>query len=161
MATTPSDGEKHDNEGLYAFADQMSARKKEIETRFLRGAETTDPDLYLPDRYEVLTGLVARSLRLLEGAIRSPLLWTDEYGTPLLRSIIEAKIVFHWLIARHDQALFEAFKDYGRGHLKLLALHVRDYLSTMEEPPPALVEYAEALGGTQTRNRARSSRTST
>jgi hypothetical protein len=143
--TAPSEKEKHDNEGLYAFADRMSARKKEIESRFLRGAETTDPDLYSPDRYEVLTGLVARSLRLLEGVIRSPLLWTDEYGTPLLRSIIETKIVLHWLVARGDQALFEAFKDYGRGHLKLLALHVRDYLSAMEEPPAALVEYAEAL----------------
>ena len=146
MTTPPSDGEKHDDEELYAFADQMSARKKEIESRFLRGAETTDPDLYSPDRYEVLTGLVARSLRLLEGAIRSPLLWTDEYGTPLLRSIIETKIVLHWLIKRQDQALFEAFKDYGRGQLKLLALHVRDYLASMEEPPAALVEYAEALG---------------
>lgn len=145
-ATPPSDSDKHDNEALYTFADQMSAQRKEIEDRFLRGAETTDPDLYSPDRYEVLTGLVARSLRLLEGAIRSPLLWTDEYGTPLLRSIIEAKIVLHWLIKRQDQALFEAFKDYGRGHLKLLALHVRDYLATMEESPPALVEYAEALG---------------
>lgn len=144
--TAPSAGAKRDNDGLYAFADQMSARKKEIESRFLRGAETTDPDLYSPDRYEVLTGLVARALRLLEGAIRSPLLWTDEYGTPLLRSIIETKIVLHWLITRQDQALFQAFKDYGRGHLKLLALHVRDYLSTMDEPPAALVEYAEVLG---------------
>lgn len=143
---TSRESEKHDHEALLAFADKLTERKKEIDARFLHGAQTIDPDLYSPDRYEVLTGLVARSLRLLEGAIRSPLLWTDEYGTPLLRSIVESKIVLHWLIARKDQALFEAFKDYGRGHLKLLALHVRDYLSTMDDPPRALVQYAEALG---------------
>jgi hypothetical protein len=143
---TTIDDEKHDHEGLRAFAETLKTRKTELETRFLEKAQRTDPDLYLPDRFEVLTGLVARSLRLLAGAIQSPLLWTDEYGTPLLRSIVEAKIVFHWLVARNDASLFTAFKEYGRGHLKLLALHVREYLSTMNTPPPALVEYAEALG---------------
>lgn len=143
---TTTDDQQHDHEGLRAFAESLKTRKTELETRFLDKAQRTDPDLYLPDRFEVLTGLVARCLRLLEGAVQSPLLWTDEYGTPLLRSIVEAKIVFHWLVARNDAALFTAFKDYGRGHLKLLALHVRDYLSSMDTPPPALVEYAEALG---------------
>jgi hypothetical protein len=126
--------EEHDEEGRRTFAETLTARKKAIESRFLKKAETTDPDLFSPDRYEVLTGIAARSLRLLEGAISSPLLWTDEYGTPLLRSIIEAKIVFHWLVARDDTALFTAFKEYGRGHLKLLALHARDYLSSMTAP---------------------------
>lgn len=116
-----------------------------IRARFESTALRVDPDLYEPDRYEVLTGIAARAIRLVEGAIASPLLWTDEYGSAVMRSIVEAKIVIRWLALKNDPTLFEQFKNYGRGKLKLLKLHAEEYLDSLDDPPDTLVEYVEHL----------------
>jgi uncharacterized protein DUF5677 len=99
-----------------------------ISDEFLRAASATDPDVYFPDRYEVLVGLASRGIRLARLLGVHPLAWTPEIGTPILRAVLEGLIVARWLIRKNDAALYTKFKDYGRGHLKLQKLHMEDIL---------------------------------
>jgi uncharacterized protein DUF5677 len=75
----------------------------------------------------------------------APLLWTDEYGASLLRSVIEAKILIRWLEHKSDPALYTKFKDYGRGRLKLLKLHTEEYIDALDDAPEHLAAYLEHL----------------
>lgn len=104
-----------------------------------------DPDLYNPDRYEVLTGLAARAIRQAHTAVRTPVLWTSDLGSWLLRSSVETKIVMAWL----EQAggdIYAGYKDYGRGRLKLLKLHVERYIEEQGDAvDPAVHDYLETL----------------
>lgn len=123
------------------------ARKvvEELRTDFQHLAETTDPDLYDPDRYEVLTGLVGRVLRYLGVFAGYPPLWTMEHGAPLLRTLIETRIVFRYIEQSDDSEIFGKFKAYGMGKLKLLKLHYEDVIDKAEDPPAELVAYVEYL----------------
>lgn len=108
-------------------------------------AETTDPDLYSPDRYEVLTGLVGRVLRYLGVFSGYPPLWTMEHGAPLLRTLIETRIVFRYIVQSDDVEVFSRFKAYGMGKLKLLKLHYEDVIDKTEVPSDELLAYVEYL----------------
>lgn len=108
-------------------------------------AETTDPDLYNPDRYEVLTGLVGRVLRYLGVFSGYPPLWTMEHGAPLLRTLIESRIVFRYIVQSDDEEIFSKFKAYGMGKLKLLKLHYEDVIDKTHVPPDELLAYVEYL----------------
>lgn len=120
-------------------------RCDQLRQRFEKVALRVDPDLYEPDRHEVLTGIAARVMRLVEGAAGAPLLWTDEYGASLMRSVIEAKILIRWLEHKSDLALYTRFKDYGRGRLKLLKLHTEEYVDSLDDVPDHLAAYLEHL----------------
>lgn len=128
---------------------EMKADIKALHGRFLQLADTTDPDIFNPDRYEVLTGIVARVLRYLNVYIGYPALWTMEHGAPLLRSVVEARIIIRYLaVADVDSDIFRRFKAYGMGRLKLLKLHFEEYLAAEQDPHEdmiAYVEYLEAL----------------
>lgn len=102
-------------------------RAEALKERFLASAFAADPDLYIPDRHEVLTGLVNRQVRAVEAMASMPLFWSVEHGAPLIRGLVEARILAKWLMHKNDQTLYERFKDYGRGHLKLHVLHLREY----------------------------------
>lgn len=102
-------------------------RVEALKERFLESVFAADPDIYSPDRHEVLTGLVNRQVRAVEAMASMPLFWSVEHGAPLIRGLVEARIVAKWLMHKNDQALYERFKDYGRGHLKLHVLHLREY----------------------------------
>lgn len=123
-------------------------RLDELTERFLSKSRSVDPDLYSPDRHEVLTGLVYRQLRTLSIMVNYPALWTMEHGSAMIRSVLEARIVVKWLLHRNDPALFARFEDYGRGRLKLLKLHLEEYRDSLETPPEGLdeqIEYFDAL----------------
>ena len=130
---------------LSEVVEHFATQTKEIRESFNGIALKVDPDLYAPDRYEVLTGITARAVRLVEGAVGSPRLWTDEYGAGVLRSLVEAKILVKWLDLKDDPELYTRFKDFGRGRLKLLMLHTRDYIDTLDEVPEHLAEYLAHL----------------
>lgn len=118
----------------------LSARMDETWGRFMAIAVQADPDLYAPDRWEVLSGITARALRSVHSAIVSPARWTLEHLAPDLRALSEALIVFRWLEHKRDPALFTRFKDFGRGHLKLLKLHWDDYAESFGDEVPAEVQ---------------------
>lgn len=130
---------------LTEVVEQFADGVRTIRERFNETALKVDPDLYAPDRYEVLTGITARAVRLVEGAVGSPRLWTDEYGAGVLRSLIEAKILVKWLDNKDDPQLYTRFKDFGRGRLKLLMLHTREYADALDEVPDHLAEYLAHL----------------
>lgn len=119
-----------------------------LEEKFLEAQRSADPDLYFPDRHEVLSGITYRHLRAVEMMVRFPGYWTTEHGSPTLRNLVESRIVLKWLIKQDDSELYRKFKDYGRGRLKLLLLHLREYCDGMENPSQELldqVEYLDAL----------------
>jgi len=134
-----------DRDAASAIFSGLRKSSADLRARFEEVALRVDPDLYAPDRYEVLTGITARVLRLVDGAVTSPLLWASEYGAGLIRSIIEAKILVRWLGAKNDDALYTRFKSYGRGKLKLLKLHTEEYLDSLDEVPEHLDDYLERL----------------
>ncbi len=125
--------------------EALQGQAQAIHRRFLEVAQTADPDLYSPDRFEVLTGITAASIRAVAGASRTPLLWSAEHGVPILRSIVESLIVLRWLVKRDDPSMFRRFKDYGVGRLKLLKLHLQEYLDAQDEPSEELQAYADYL----------------
>jgi hypothetical protein len=143
-ASAPSTSE-HDStnvaEVFHEFRDASSALLNQFESVALR----VDPDLYAPDRYEVITGIAARVVRLVAAATDAPLLWTDEYGAGLMRSVVEAKILIRWLEHKSDPGLYAKFKEYGRGRLKLLKLHTEEHADSLNEVPDHLAAYLEHL----------------
>jgi hypothetical protein len=124
-----------DREQVAAVLRNFKELASGLRVRFEQAALRTDPDLYEPDRHEVLTGIVARVIRLVDGTISAPLLWTDEYGASVMRSVVEAKILIRWLEHKADSELYTKFKDYGRGRLKLLKLHTEEYIDSLDEVP--------------------------
>jgi len=124
-----------------------TARKvvDELRSDFQKLAETADPDLYDPDRYEVLTGLVGRVLRYLGVFAGYPPLWTMEHGAPLLRTLVETRIVFRYIERSGDPDISSKFKAYGIGRLKLLKLHYEDVIDKTENPSPDFVAYVGYL----------------
>jgi hypothetical protein len=120
----------------------------ELSATFLSVARSVDPDLYTPDKHEVLTGIAYRAVRDLLVLINYPSLWTMEHGSSYVRSLVEARIVLKWLAHKDDPELYARFKAYGRGRLKLYKLHLEEYRDSMEDPPADLdsqIEYLEAL----------------
>ena len=132
-------------EQVHDIMSGLSQTTEELKSRFEEVALHVDPDLYVPDKYEVLTGLAARTVRLVQGALTSPLLWTDEYGAGLMRSVVEAKILIRWLGKKNDPTLYTKYKDYGRGRLKLLKLHLEAYIDAQVEVPAHLEDYLKHL----------------
>jgi hypothetical protein len=133
-------------EAAKSAIQEVIAEVRTLHERFVRLADVTDPDLYDPDRCEVLTGIVARVLRYLNVYVSYPSLWTMEHGAPLLRTVVEARIVVRYLAhAEPGTDLFHRFKAYGMGRLKLLKLHFEEYLAAEEDPHEDMVAYVDYL----------------
>lgn len=137
--------EEEDVDDLIELVNQAGSAAQELHDRFIQIASVTDPDLFNPDRYEVLTGLVGRILRHLPVLASHPASWTMEHGAAALRASVETRIVLKWLIAREDPEMYRRFKEFGRGRLKLLKLHAEDYVDSLAEPPDGLVAYVAYL----------------
>ncbi|WIG18395.1 DUF5677 domain-containing protein [Kocuria rosea] len=124
---------------------QWAGDVEALESKFLLAERSVEPDLYSPDRHEVLTGITYRHLRAVAMMVRFPGYWTMEHGSPTLRNLVESRIILKWLVKQDDPDLYGKFKDYGRGRVKLLLLHLREYRDEMEDPPQELVEQVEYL----------------
>lgn len=140
-------GEKADEAPeLRAMLSESLARVENAGRSFLDIAKATDPDLYAPDRYEVLTGIAMRAVRLVRATLATPVLWSEEFVLQMTRIVVEALIVMKWLIHENNQELYVKYKDYGRGRLKLLKLHSEEYLESLEDrAPDGLKTYIDFL----------------
>ncbi len=128
--------------------DSLRELREEMEalwTGFAELAKTTDPDLYSPHRFEVLTGLVGRVLRLVRTIAGYPLMWTMEHGAPVLRALVESRIIIRYLVAHDDPELYEKFRAYGVGHLKLLKLHMENFIDAAGEAGDGMKNYLELI----------------
>jgi len=131
---------------LAEFRRQVLDEATALWDRFSGIAGATDPDLMEPDRFEVLTGLVGRVLRQLFALVGDPNQWAMEHGAPVVRSLVEAQIVFEYLLDQEGSgSLYTKFKAYGNGRLKLLKLHLEEYVDAQEDPSSDVLEYLEYL----------------
>ncbi len=134
-------------EDMRNFRAEIQAVVDEVTTQFEQAQRGADPDLYDPDRNEVITGITARHVRAVDAMVRYPALWTDEQGTFVMRNLVEGRIVLRWLLHKGEPALFTKFKDYGRGHLKLQVLHLREYRDKLGKDGESLDDYLAYLEG--------------
>lgn len=140
--TEPDEGGR---QAFKTFQSDLLADVGAISDQFGRAQRNADPDLYSPHRNEVLTGITARHVRAVDAMVRYPALWADEQGTFVMRNLLEGRIVLRWLVHKDDPALYERFKDYGRGHLKLQVLHLREYRDKLGDDGEYLDAYLDYL----------------
>jgi hypothetical protein len=127
--------------------DTFRADYDALNGRFRHRADTTDPDIYSPARYEVLCGLTNRALRLSRALCSSPTLWESDYGLPLVRSILESLILIRWMAKKEgdEPLIYDAFQEHGRGSLKLYKLHLEEVVEKQEDPPEEMVKHLDAI----------------
>lgn len=143
-----------DHQSLDAYLSDLRQRSQRLWDDFFTVATTTDPDLYDPDRFEVLTGLIGRVVRYVQSFVLTPPMWTMEHGAPVLRALVETEILFKYLVAQESkEPLYAKFKAYGIGKIKLLKLHLEDHIATFDDPPEDLVSYVEYLSDVVNRDR--------
>jgi len=89
-------------------------------------------DLESPTSSEVRLGLASRELRLLSYLARNPMFWEYPVAEYVLRPMVDTRILVAWLIAKDDPGLYEKFKSFGAGRLKLRKLHLEDFVEAEE-----------------------------
>ena len=136
-----------DVEPLRQSQRELGQRAKELGDHFKELAKMSDPDLFAPDRHEVLTGIVARAMQLAFAVSRAPSLWSTAVGMPSVRSLVESLIVVRWMLATEaaDPTVYAQFKEYGRGQLKLFKLHMEEFAATLSDVPNDLAAYLDSL----------------
>jgi hypothetical protein len=129
--------------GPEALGDELGA----IWSDFLQRSAEVDPGVYDPDRYEVTTGLVAHGLRVAIAVVAHPGTWIGEFSAPLLRSLVEILINLAWLAIaeKTDAAIYAKFKDFGRGHAKLMKLHLEEAADRIPGGSETLEDLVESI----------------
>ena len=102
-------------------------------------------DLYEPVRDEVMLGLASRQVRLLRRFIEQPSGWTTERSPHTIRPMVDTRILAAWLVWKDDPELFERYKDFGQGKLKLLKLNFEEHIGDREGDDPSHKEYVAWL----------------
>lgn len=138
----PSSSSRADVE---AAIKRMAENLQHLEDDVLQAATKADPDLYNPDRFEVMTGVVVRAIRQAWSVVTTPSLWSTEIGSSPLRSVVESLITVAWLNQREDPAMYTRYKDYGRGRLKLQMLHLEAFVDSQEDPKQETLDYLDQL----------------
>ncbi|HOI55945.1 MAG TPA: DUF5677 domain-containing protein [Phycisphaerae bacterium] len=91
-----------------------------------RLASQSRPDLYAPERDEVLFGLISRAIRLFVLIAEDPNLWARDTAGIMLRCLADTVITFAYLVRAGTDEDFRLFVQYGEGQAKLLMLHLQD-----------------------------------
>ncbi len=107
-------------------------------------SQDADPDLYDPDKHEVLTGLVFRQIEFVRAMIYSPAFWHIDTAAGTTRGLIETRIILKWMLTQNSD-IFSRFKEYGRGKLKLYKLHAEELRDSLDEPSEALSAQIDRL----------------
>jgi hypothetical protein len=147
-STGGTDASRHPDDAAVASirsaVESAVAEATRLHGAYLEASTTADPDLYSPDRYEVLTGITGRTLRELTQLLGTPVPWSA-HGQHLLRVVVEALMLVRYLSKHDEEALYRKFKTYGRGKLKLLKLRWDEYVDGLDDPPAELLDFVEAL----------------
>lgn len=123
-------------------AKQGAERLERRMTRFLQLARQSDPDLFDSDRYDVLTGMTWRVLRIAHHLIGHPAQWSEEHGYPAIREVFEGLVQMRYAlkIEAEQPTVWAEFKNYGRGRTKALKLHTEAALAKASGPERELLE---------------------
>lgn len=114
---------REEGENIVGILSRNSARARTYPDSVARSVK---PDLYAPERDEVLFGLIARVVRLYVLTCEDSNLWARDMAGILLRCLTDAAINFAYLARRGTAEDFERFRQYGEGQQKLLMLHLQD-----------------------------------
>lgn len=119
-----------------------TARAHRLQWRFLKASQAVDPDLWDPDRHDVLTGMAWRVLRIAEHLTAHPSQWSEEHGYAAVRSMFEAFVQVTWMLKIEDDrpSVWAEFKNFGRGKNKALKLHTEEALAKATGTPKELLE---------------------
>jgi hypothetical protein len=98
--------------------DDLGDHLRSEQTAFLKDPSSDEPNA-------VLLGLASRLYRLLYAFLERPSAWTPDAAGFHIRPLVDARILVGWLITRDDPAIFAAYREYGRGRLKLLRDHIK------------------------------------
>jgi hypothetical protein len=133
--------EEDDESGL-APPDRAQAGRIRIfrlHYRFLSAAHAIHPDTWDHDRYDVLTGIAWRILRIAAHVISHPAMWSEEHGYPSVRMLFEGYAQLKWMLAVEDSrpGVWHEFKNYGRGRTKALMLHTKATMERSQGEPSA------------------------
>ena len=114
----------------------------QLQREFLVAARDTDPDLWDSDRYDVLTGMTWRAIRMASHLIGHPAQWSEEHGYPAIRGLFETIVQMRWMLAVEETRpdVWHEFKDYGRGRTKALKLHTKEALQKATGKPKEILE---------------------
>jgi hypothetical protein len=93
-----------------------------------------DPSPEKNESAAVLLGLASRMFRLLHAFIERPSAWAPTTLPLHLRGIVDTRIQSAWLMHRDDRSVFEAYREHGLGHLKLLREHMKADLGDDVDP---------------------------
>lgn len=139
--------EQHDkaNQSENDILKVWDLRFDSIVERFTAVSDEADPDLFSPDRYEVLTGIVARQIRSVDLLMDLPQLWSPEHGSGIVRTLTEAHIHMCWMLKNANPNIFMEFKDYGRGNLKLYKLQLEEFRDAQKGAIAGLDEQIQYL----------------
>jgi hypothetical protein len=120
--------------------------------RFLDGFfKNRGIDLYVPDKHEVIVGLITRAVRSVIAYLRAPHLWCGEYGSGLTRLLAETEIVLAWL-AKNGPDSYAQYQQFGIGKAKLMKANMANLASKFPDGPPemlnnAIQHFENKLGG--------------
>jgi hypothetical protein len=114
--------------------DKAKLGAERVERRmvhFLEAARGSDPDLFDPDRYDVLTGMTWRVLRITHHLVGHPAQWSEEHAYPAIREVFEAIVQMRYALSVEAErpTVWAEFKNYGRGRAKAFKLHAEDRLA--------------------------------
>ncbi len=121
LRETPEPHDPTDHEKVEIGTAQAQRRQ----VRFVVASQAVDPDLWDHDRYDVLTGMTWRALRIAEHLIAHPSQWSEEHGYGAVRSMFEAVVQMTWMLRVEEtrSTVWAEFKNFGRGKTKALKLH--------------------------------------
>lgn len=103
---------------LLDVLDDLGDYLRSEQIAFLKEPSSDEPNV-------VLLGLASRLYRLLYAFLERPSAWTPDAAGFHIRPLVDARILVGWLITRNDPAIFAAYREYGRGRLKLLRDHIK------------------------------------
>jgi hypothetical protein len=118
---------------------------EDLEQCLREAQEQITPDLYDPVADEVKLGLASRQVRLMRRYLEDPGNWTVERSSLIIRPMIDTRIVAAWLARKDDPALYQAYKEYGQGKLKLLKLQFAEHIEGLGETDTESEDYLRAL----------------
>lgn len=124
-----------------AFVDAVEGLERDLQDL----QNKLDLDLYEPVRDEVEMGLASRQVRLLRRFVEQPSGWTTERSPHTIRPMVDTRILAGWLVSEDDPELFERYKEFGQGKLKLLKLNFEEHISKRDAADPSHQEYVSWL----------------
>ena len=108
-----------------------------LQERFGTLADSLNPHRVGVDRWEALSGLVYKSIRIGLQGIVSPAFGYIEHASLTLRPVLEARIQMKYLLLKEEQgnSMYSGYKEHGRSKAKQVKMFYQDLLDSLDREP--------------------------